>query len=102
LIAHVTKLDNAFSGTPQPDVGVPPAWPYATSGWDMKDVRLAYDYELDQLHIGVNCWSVCGDADGDGDAGRTSAILEQRGGSTCPRWKLASRLLSPLTSPATA
>jgi hypothetical protein len=85
LIAHVTKLDNAFSGAPQPDVGVPPAWPYETSGWDMKDVRLAYDYELDQLHIGINCWSVCGDADGDGDAGRTSTILEQRGGLDLPK-----------------
>jgi hypothetical protein len=62
------------------DVGVPPAWPFAQSGWDMKDLRFAYDYQLDQFHMAINCFGVCGDADGDGDPGTTSMVLQQNGG----------------------
>jgi hypothetical protein len=76
LVALVTKVD----GNGGPDVGTPPGFPFARSGWDMKDVRLAYDYALDELHIGVNCFDVCGDADGDGDESRSSAALTALGG----------------------
>lgn len=47
----------------------------ATSGWDVKDVRVAYNYDTAQLHFGINCAGVCGDADGDGDPGHTSSAL---------------------------
>jgi hypothetical protein len=62
------------------DVGTPPAWPFAQSGWDMKDLRFAYDYQLDQFHMAINCFGVCGDADGDGDPSTTSMVLQQNGG----------------------
>jgi hypothetical protein len=66
------------------DVGVPPAFSamnMSVSGWDIKDMRFQYDYANDALHIGINCFGVCGDADGDGDAGRSSAILLSSGGT---------------------
>jgi hypothetical protein len=62
------------------DVGVPPRWPYPISGWDIKDMRFQYDYAADALHIGINCFGVCGDADGDGDPNAASATLVDAGG----------------------
>jgi hypothetical protein len=56
-------------------VSLPPHWPYAHSGFAVQDVRLRYRLATDALEIGVNCYGICGDADGDGDASRTSAAL---------------------------
>jgi hypothetical protein len=39
---------------------------------------------IDQLNIGIDCFGICGDADGDGDAGRTSATLAMIGGLDLP------------------
>ena len=44
-----------------------------------------YDAAGDALHVGIDCYSVCGDADGDGDPDRTSPQLLQRGGVDNPR-----------------
>jgi len=51
------------------DVGVPPGpqWAGVTSGWDVKDLRFHHDGINDLLYIGVNCFGVCGDAEGNGD-----------------------------------
>jgi hypothetical protein len=38
----------------------------------------------DALNIGIDCFGICGDADGDGDAGRTSATLMNIGGLDLP------------------
>ena len=67
----------------------------------MTRVVLRYDYENDNMHIGLDCFAgacarvrraaarsiahaplcaVCGDADGDGDAGSSSPQLVARGG----------------------
>ena len=52
--------------------GLPPAWPYSFSGWDIQNIALQYDAVNDALHIGIDCYAVCGDADGDGDPDRSS------------------------------
>lgn len=39
------------------------------TGWNIKDVRLAYNPATDQLGVGVNFFSIAGDADGNGDPG---------------------------------
>jgi hypothetical protein len=46
--------------------GAPPG---TISGWDIKDLRLAYDNVNDILYVGVNSYGIVGDADGDGDPG---------------------------------
>lgn len=38
-----------------------------TSGWNIKDLRLAYDDAADILYVGVNSYGIIGDVDGDGD-----------------------------------
>lgn len=59
------------------------------SGWDMKDVRFQHNPTTDELHIGINCFGICGDADGDGDSGRTSSVLAGLGGSDLPKYAFA-------------
>ena len=39
----------------------------STSGWDIKDIRFHHDGSTDRLFVGINCFGICGDADGDGD-----------------------------------
>src|SRR5690606_27649426 len=42
------------------------------TGWNIKDLRLAYDEQADRMFIGVNFFGVAGDADGDGNPGASS------------------------------
>jgi hypothetical protein len=81
VIPDADTLGNAFL-----DVGTPPGWLFLQSGWDMKDLRFAYDYTTDQFYMAINCFGVCGDADGDDDASRTSMPLQARGGQDLPRF----------------
>jgi hypothetical protein len=68
-----------------PDVGMPPEFARGTvSGWDVRSLYFQYDDLSDTLLIGLDCFGICGDADGDGDAGRTSAILASIGGVDLP------------------
>ncbi|MBN2452290.1 MAG: hypothetical protein JXR77_18030 [Lentisphaeria bacterium] len=63
------------------DVGIPPQAPQGTvSGWDIADVRFAYDQAADTLFIGINTPGIFGDADGDGFPGGTSTWLQSLGG----------------------
>jgi len=64
------------------DVGVPPAWPFPYSGWDIKTVYLFTN--LNQLFIGIDYFGVAGDADGDGDPNSSSIALQERGGQDLP------------------
>ena len=68
------------TGEETPDVGLPPAFPFPTSGWDIKDFRFFYDAEEDALYVGINFFGIAGDADGDGDPSSTSPALISRGG----------------------
>lgn len=64
-----------------PDVGLPRAFPQGTiSGFDMQALYLEYDAATDTMYVGIDCFTICGDADGDGDPGGTSAILTGLGG----------------------
>jgi len=42
------------------------------SGWDMRDLRLAYDAATDTLYVAVNSYGIVGDTDGDGNPGASS------------------------------
>lgn len=42
------------------------------SGMDILGVHLLYDWENDDLYVGVDCNGICGDADGDGDPSSSS------------------------------
>lgn len=52
----------------------------------MKDLRFAYDYVLDEFSVAINCFGICGDADGDGDPSRTSPELSDNGGTDSPNF----------------
>ena len=70
---------------PVGDVGLPANKPNgAVSGWDMVDLRLTYNATTDTLYVGINTFGIAGDADGDGDPGRTSAWLAADGGVDLP------------------
>lgn len=69
-----------FSDPAGNDVGVPAQLGAVISGWDMKEVYFFYDSSADNMFVGVNCYGICGDADGDGDPSNTSAELASIGG----------------------
>jgi len=54
------------------------------SGWNIQDVRLHYDSTSDTLAVGVNFFGIAGDADGDGDPGRTDPRTAVAGGVDLP------------------
>jgi len=74
LIATDSQTDIVFRHPPLGD-------PYGAqvsdpSGWNIYDVRFAYDAVLDTAYFGINTGPcITGDADCDGDAGSTSAVL---------------------------
>jgi hypothetical protein len=77
------------TGEETPDVGLPPAFPFPTSGWDIKDFRFVYDAEEDALYVGINFFGIAGDADGDGNPSSASPALTALGGQTLPTWHQA-------------
>lgn len=67
------------------DVGLPELYPPGTiSGWDVRDIYFDYDVATDILYVGIDCYGICGDADGDGDPGHTGPILAGFGGVDHP------------------
>jgi len=66
-----------YLDAPFPDVGMPkpPFALGAISGWDMEGVYLQYDALTDTMYVGIDCYTICGDADDDGFPGGTSATL---------------------------
>ncbi len=52
------------------------AFPYKISGWDIFRVRTVYDFGADKMYVGVDCYIICGDVDGDGDPGSASPELQ--------------------------
>ncbi|MFN8492892.1 MAG: sortase [Caldilineaceae bacterium] len=67
-----------------PDVGMPWLDPptvtvgypiSAVSGFDMRAVYLQYDKATDKMYVGIDCFVICGDADGDGNPGQAGTIL---------------------------
>lgn len=78
IAADVWQInDNSDS----PDVGLPDNAPDgAISGWDMAAVYFDYESSTDVMYIGIDCYGVCGDADGDGDPAATAPWLSANGG----------------------
>lgn len=66
---QVTFISNGVTIT------VPAFAPGSLTGWNMITGYVQYDSSSDTLYVGVICATICGDADGDGDAGTTGAIL---------------------------
>jgi hypothetical protein len=63
------------------DVGLPPQFPAGTiTGWDVKALYLFYNRSEDTMFVGVDFYGIAGDADGDGDPGRTGQALASLGG----------------------
>jgi hypothetical protein len=59
------------------DVGLPYQFPAGTiTGWDVKALYFYYNLSVDTMFVGVDFYGIAGDADGDGDPGRTGLILE--------------------------
>lgn len=57
------------------------------SGWDVDNIYFQYDYFQDILHIGVECFGICGDSDGDGNPGNTfppNYFPDSAGGNDIP------------------
>ena len=59
------------------DVGlpVPPFASTSVSGYDIRSLHLWWDEVTDELHVGIESFGVCLDADGDGDPDATSLEL---------------------------
>jgi hypothetical protein len=55
------------------------------SGWDIRSIYFNYVPQDDVLQVGIRCYGICGDADGDNDAGGTSYALQVNGGVDLPR-----------------
>jgi len=63
-----------------------PAPPGTSSGWDMKTIYMYYSQFTDTMYVGIHMFTdtisgvkrtICGDADGDNDPGRTSEWLRK-------------------------
>lgn len=47
------------------------------TGWNIKDLRLAYDAEGGSMFVGLNFFGIAGDADGNGDPGAASSGVDE-------------------------
>lgn len=81
---NVIRIDDRNT----PDVGLPrPAFPTTTiSGFDIRALYLEYDATSDIMYVGIDCFGICGDTDGDGDPSGTSATLASLGGEDVPEF----------------
>jgi hypothetical protein len=74
--SYYVRVDDTFAGAPAGatvfgDVGIPPQYPRGSiSGWDMRALYAAYSPIQNRMYFGIDCFGICGDADGDGDPGR--------------------------------
>lgn len=88
-------IDNPTPGPPGAmpvsnprDVNIPD-WMAAEgreTGWNIKDIRLAYDQATDSLAVGVNFFGIAGDVDGSGDPNSSDPRTISSGGRDEPRF----------------
>ena len=74
-------------GSPNPHAVPQDAWMTnqgLINGWQVKDVRLQYDKATDTLSVGLNTWSVAGDAAGEGNPGVAPSQMATEGGKNEP------------------
>lgn len=62
------------------DVPIPSPPFDGPSGYDIDDVRFYYDRATDTLYVGINTFTISGDADNDGDPNSTSPELAEEEG----------------------
>jgi hypothetical protein len=89
------NIANDFNPATNPDVVViphsstpvhiaQPAWMDQgglVSGWNIHDIRLAYNPSTDTMYVGVNTYGIAGDVDGKGLIGKTDTQLTNAGGT---------------------
>ncbi|MCA9526191.1 MAG: hypothetical protein KC549_07815 [Myxococcales bacterium] len=68
------------------DLALPATLANRSSGYDIDEVRVSYDRELDILYVGIRAFGVAGDVDGDGRPGETSPELRALGGIDAPHF----------------
>jgi hypothetical protein len=84
VAADFTHPDAVYLPDPQ-DVGLPGAAPAGTvSGWDLEGMAFHLDGAQNRLYVGLDFLGICGDADGNGDAGSTAPWLAAMTGSDLP------------------
>lgn len=54
------------------------------NGWNVKDIRLAYDSNSDTMYVGMNYFGVAGDVDGNGVVGTSTDQFKSAGGLELP------------------
>jgi len=77
-----------------PDIGLPrpPFTDTDISGFDIRALYMEYDEATDIMYVGIDCFVICGDADGDGDPDATGDLLGKSigegglGGTDSPRF----------------
>lgn len=64
------------------DVDLPDQFPTSTiSGFDIRALYMLYDDATDVMYVGIDCFVICGDTDGDGDPSGTGEALAGAGGT---------------------
>lgn len=72
----IVLTDRAIDGINTPDVGLPrPYTDTDVSGFDIQALYMEYDPATDIMYVGIDCFVICGDADGDGDPDAPGDIL---------------------------
>jgi hypothetical protein len=77
--ADVVQFDDPI------DVGVADtAPPGIISGWDIASIYFDYEVDTDIMYVGIDCYGICGDADGDGNPANTAAWMSALWGQDLP------------------
>jgi hypothetical protein len=84
FIVNHTKPICVYFQNEATDVYLPPYINIQHSGWDVRTIYFRYNTTLDVLQVGIQCYGVCGDADGDGNSSFTSSSLAAAGGQDLP------------------
>jgi hypothetical protein len=80
-----------------PNVSIDAAAPPGTvSGWDIRQVFFEYDASADIMYVGIDCWVICGDADGNGDPGTALVGVDS---PNLGAYESISLLLDPVGGP---
>jgi len=75
-------IDNSTEDA-EPDVDIPSP-PYAVdavSGWDVNAIYMEYEPALDMMFVGIDCFTICGDADDDGNPNRSGSAMRSASGT---------------------
>lgn len=72
------SLDGCF------DTSDVPCIPFRRSGFDIRRIYFSYDAESDVMHVGVDCYGICGDTDGDHEPDNASLAWKALNGKDTP------------------